>query len=149
HPFRRYLYRSRYAEHIRQFLQHFPVEQMQFVLLDELLKDPEAVCRRLCAFLGIEFKDSYAANWTGARNVRSHAPRWPALQRLLRSEGARDSLPARALRRLNVRLGPPIPPVDPADRAQLRAQLAPSVADLAALTGLPVLERWGYGGGAA
>lgn len=149
HPFRRYLYRSRYAEHIRQFLQHFPANQMHYLLLDDLLRDPEQACRQLCAFLGVEFRHDYAVRWTGAKNVRSHAPRWLTLQRWLRSEGTRDSLPSRALRRLNVRMGPPIPPVNAADRAKLRQQLAPSVAELAELTGLPVIERWGYGRGAA
>ncbi len=52
---RKYLVFSQglYAQHIREYLQYFPKEQMHFILFEDFVKDQEKECQKLYEFLGI------------------------------------------------------------------------------------------------
>lgn len=47
-----YVYRSEYHKHIRRWLDFFPLEQHSFIILEELLENPEAELRKVHQFLG-------------------------------------------------------------------------------------------------
>jgi hypothetical protein len=72
--------RSMYREQIEGWLRHFPREQVHFVLLEELVKEPERILTEVCAFLGVPGKLPPEALTMHAN--RGDAPRSPWLARL-------------------------------------------------------------------
>jgi len=70
-----YVYRSEYHKHIRRWLEFFPVEQHHFIILEELLENPEAELRRLHQFLGAPWHDGICFRRSNSRKVAAFAKR--------------------------------------------------------------------------
>ena len=70
-----YVEQSRYAKHLRAWLEHFPPEQMLIVLQEEIAADPQAQARRV-----YEFLEHLQRSCIGIR--------WQAFQRQLSAEVA-------------------------------------------------------------
>ena len=51
---RGYLERSRYVPQLRPYIEHFPSEQLQVHLYDDLRADAPGVVREICSFLGVD-----------------------------------------------------------------------------------------------
>lgn len=149
-----YVEQSRYATHLKRWLQYFPREQILVVLMDDIDKDPLAVARAVYGFLGIDA--NYIPEGLSKRFNRSFANRSrklvnikDALYKVTRAPGLNwiwrlgDSLGLKALyRRVNTMPSDvAIPPADPAVLADLRRQLAPEIEELSALIGRP-LDMW-------
>lgn len=71
--------RSLYQEQIGNWLQHFPREQLHFVLLEELVREPARVVGEVCAFLGAH--GEVPAHALTLHANRGDAPRSAFLQR--------------------------------------------------------------------
>jgi hypothetical protein len=136
---RRYVGRGVYVEQVERYLQHFPREQMLFVLHEDLKVDPENVLQTICRFLKVD--ESYS--FLSAR-LHRNIPKVPrsvwvnyAACTLFRSRGARA---LRAVQRWNEKPGR-YPPMNPETRGELTRFFAPHNDRLAALLGLD-LSRW-------
>lgn len=58
---------SRYATHVRRFLEHFPLSQMHFVLMDDLKRDLAGTLEQLFRFLEVD--SSVKIEDEGAKNT--------------------------------------------------------------------------------
>jgi hypothetical protein len=65
----RYLDVSSYYTQVEAFLAHFPAEQLLVVRTDELAREPEALVRRVAAFIGVKSADQF--DWTYRREYDS------------------------------------------------------------------------------
>lgn len=52
--YRTYLDSGHYAENIEAFLRFFPRKNFKFLLFDDLVKDPLAITKDVCGFLGVD-----------------------------------------------------------------------------------------------
>lgn len=68
-----YVEQGLYATHLRQWLRHFAREQVLVVLLEDVETEPDAVCRTVYRFLGVD--DSYVPDGLRERYNRSFASR--------------------------------------------------------------------------
>ena len=68
-----------YATHLRRFFDHFPRSQFTIHLYEDFRRNPEAVCRDVFAFLGVDA--GFRAD-VSARVNEPQLPRWPAIQAL-------------------------------------------------------------------
>lgn len=146
---------GRYAHYLRPYIEAFGRDRLHVALYDDLVASPAAYFSDMCRFLGI---NSFALPPGGEEQVLPSArPRWPWLAgRAYRAgtrvrEAGHPTLVGRvksnrmvqwALYRPYGDADRPVP--DPAIVAMLRERFAPDVEALEALTGLPVLDRWGY-----
>lgn len=145
---RRYLSRGKYSRHLEALFSCFPRDQVEIVLLEELKRDPEEVCRRIWSACGLP-PATLAA--TGRHNGAA-LPRWPILARWINRPGPvkrllRAAVPdtlASRLRTLLLRMNEreaQIPPLDPRTRRRLCAYFQPYNQELAQLLGRD-LDRW-------
>lgn len=141
-----YLEQSRYATHLKRWLDHFPREQVLVLLQEEIRETPEASARALYRFLGVaeDFE-------SGARNRRANESRVvknPGLDSALKQAGklvrglglgalveqAKHSPLVSRLRRANEQdLRTLVPPMQDQSRAALLQQLGPELDALAKL----------------
>jgi len=143
-----YVEQSRYAQHLRRWLAHFPREHILVVLQEEISADPRAQARRVYEFLGIA-RDHEPAS-VGKRANESYLPRSRTRERLIRSAGAtmrhlglgwidqglRRAGVVSALHganRLDIRKV--VPPMTEESRQRLQALLAEDTLQLAAMLG--------------
>ena len=152
----RYRAHCDYASQVTRWWAAFGKDRVKVIILDDLRDNPEAVLEGVLEFLGVspQFagRDEVLEAGQRARNSNRtvHIPalrRWvnhPRQRRIL--EGAQAAtvpglgLAIRAARRGNIRYVPRAP-LDPALKASLRAELAPSVDALEALLERP-LPGW-------
>ncbi|MEM1413777.1 MAG: sulfotransferase [Myxococcota bacterium] len=146
---RKWDYRSwgDYATHLERWFEAFPRERFHVLFLDDLKADPEGEARKLHDFLGLPHAPTTVEKTNVAKTLRSGR-----LAKAMRSKGspvrrAGKLLPAPARRRLgrlawewNVQRGRRAP-LEPALRASLTRELAPSVVRLEALLDTP-LASW-------
>jgi Sulfotransferase domain len=143
-----YLNCSRYYRQASEYLRFFPREQMLFLCLDELNRDPQALLRRTFAFLGVDpavpidgLSDAY--------NRRADLQRLPAWYFAARRSpllrGVKQRLPAGLRRALVTGItraaSRPLPEIGDELRAAVRPLLADDTARFRGLTGLP-FARW-------
>jgi len=136
---------SRYATQLREFYRRFDPSQILVVDLAELAEHPAVVVARVFDFLGLEQieLDDEALRPRNAYGDKGALPGWyralrrPALVRLA------HKLPQERLRRMQYffthRMTKPVERPQPSEEtlARVRAVLAPEVAELRELTGLP------------
>ena len=109
---------GRYATHLGRFFGIFPRDQIRIQLHDDYEREPLAVLRDICEFLGIDPHHHFDVS---SRHGESLVPRFPVLHRLRGRLGGTPALrwlPAaarRALRRVYHRRGAEIA-MDPEDR---------------------------------
>ncbi len=145
-----YADRGFYALQIRRFLDLFPAEQLAFVVMDELLAQPDIVLSRVCRFLGVAplppgtplGHGNPAARprsvWL-SRVLHGKSPVRRLGKRLFAPDGGVAGL-ARALRRGNLaRLDPE--PVEAATRRDLIERFRDDVTELEQITGRD-LSAW-------
>lgn len=157
-----YVEQSRYAKHLRLWLDCFPVTQVHVLLQEDVAESPEREVRRLYGFLGLE-ADFLASGARERANV-SAVPRNPAARESMRRLGrfarriglgsgvdALKQIPA--MRRLQERGQVPlrdlVPPMANATRAMLRELLADEVEQLRAILRREVLPWKNFELGAA
>ncbi|TCJ30168.1 sulfotransferase family protein [Nocardioides jejuensis] len=134
---------SRYATQLREFLAHFPREQVLVVDLADMNADATATMDRVFAFLGLppvalETGDLAAQNAYGSKGAHPgwyQALRQPWLIRLAHKmpSGWLQRVRNVVSRRVMKPVERPVP--SPETLARLRAHLAPEVSELRALTG--------------
>ena len=136
---------SRYATQLREFHRRFDPSQILVIDLAELAEHPAVVVARVFDFLGLEQieLDDEALRPRNAYGDKGALPGWyralrrPALVRLA------HKLPQERLRRMQYffthRMTKPVERPRPSEEtlARVRAVLAPEVAELRELTGLP------------
>lgn len=145
----------RYAHYLQPYIETFGHDRLHIALYDDLIASPDAYFADVCRFLGV---DPIALPPGGEEQVLPAArPRWPWLAgRAYRAgtrvrEAGHPTLVGRVKTNRVVQwaLYRPYGDADrpspgPATVSMLRERFAPDVAQLEALTGLPVLDRWGY-----
>jgi len=69
-----YLARSRYADQIENYLKFYSIDRMKFVLLDDLVKDPQGTLKDVLTFLDI---DASTTHWRSMNigNKTNYTPR--------------------------------------------------------------------------
>ena len=143
-----YVEQGLYAKHLRGWLEHFPLDQLLVVLMDDVLFDPETVSRAVYRFLGVD--DSFVPATAHGHFNRSYAMRSHAvgdfkdsLYTLTRTAGLRwawslaAGLGMRALYR-GINTAPSeavIPLPRPETIAALRRMFEPDLRELEALIG--------------
>ena len=135
---RGYQLRSVYHLQVENYLRVFPMEQMHFVVFEQLLKDPQRRVNDLLTFLGIE---PVSVVPTLPRSNETFIPRSRTVQWLSRRLFGRGTRPSWIVTRFNRRRAPGYPPMDPAIRARLRERFVEPNRRLAELTGLD-LSSW-------
>jgi hypothetical protein len=135
---RGYQLRSFYHQQVENYLRLFPKDQMHFLLLEDLLKDPMRQTNTLLRFLGVE---PIAAVPTLPRSNQTFIPRSRTAQWVIRRMFQQRTRPYQFLSRLNRREAPGYPPLDPALRTRLRERFREPNRRLAELTGLD-LSPW-------
>jgi hypothetical protein len=135
---RGYAKRSRYVEQVARYLEHFPREQMQFLLFEDLIRDPIGVLNRVLRFLEVDTQLERAPA-TNHSNV-TRAPRSVTLQWLARTMFD-DGPGFRFVKRFNVRREAGYPRIPRDLQARLTAEFQKPNEELAALTGLD-LSCW-------
>jgi hypothetical protein len=81
-----YVEQSRYAKHLRAWLEHFPRERVLIVLQEEIALDPATQARRIYEFLGIA--SDHESNFARRRANESYLPRSRSRERFVRAAGA-------------------------------------------------------------
>lgn len=143
-----YVEQSRYARHLRRWMEFFPASQFLIVLQEEIHDDPDGQARRVYDFLGVS--RAHCSTALNARTNESYLPlsrareeRIRSLGRLLRASRlgwvdrlARRSGLIRMLHSVNrVDIRTVVPPVTDTQRAALMAIFAEDVADVAEISG--------------
>lgn len=143
-----YVEHGRYATHLRNWLRHYSRTQILVVLMEDIAADPQAVCREVYRFVGVDdgfvpkgltsrYNASFAARWSPlgvAKDAAYGATRVPGL-RWLWQAAARTGL--RSLYRA-VNVVPSaavIPQADPRTLLELRELFAPEVRELETMIG--------------
>ena len=72
-----YVEQGLYATHLKNWLRHFPREQILVVLMEDVAADPRAVSRVVYAFVGVD--ESFVPSGLTERYNRSFANRSPGL----------------------------------------------------------------------
>jgi hypothetical protein len=149
-----YVEQGLYATHLRNWLRHFPREQVHVILLEDVMRDPRAVCRAVYRFVGVDeshvpagLTERSNASYTsrsrvlaGVKDAVYGATRRPVLRW---AWSAAAGLGLRSLYRgvNNVSSDDVIPPPREETLAQLRERFEPEVRDLEQLLGRP-LPTW-------
>lgn len=147
-----------YAQHIRMWQGFFGEENVHIVFFDDLRKDPQGVCDKVFAFLGLEPMNLDAE----VEQNSSHAPLRGWRKFLLRASrgqyaalapltfALRTVMPSNLRNRVRLAFKRNLRPppgsnrpekLSPEDRARFTAQLETQIDDLAALTGRS-LDDW-------
>lgn len=134
-----YVDRGRYAAQVERFYRRFGKQRCLVLLQDELKASADAVRSRLAAFLGLPVEGFAGEGRGGFHFNRAGVPRSRWLQRLRRHLRRWTPL-ALAIDRINLRRDG-YPPMDPATRQRLEAELGPEIQALEELTGLD-LSGW-------
>ena len=143
-----YVDQSRYATHLTRWRAHFPAEQILVLIQEEMLDDPAAALRNLCAFLQLD-PSGLGTGLEERRNVSDRARHiWlrtvlrrggDALRRVLPEErliALKRRAPFRQLLRYNsISLRREVGPLTQDDRQSLRVELAGEVEALRPLLG--------------
>ncbi|NDJ59674.1 MAG: sulfotransferase domain-containing protein [Chloroflexi bacterium] len=137
----RYRDRSVYATQVERYLTYFKPEQMLYLLFEDLVRDPHAVLRRACEFLGVDPEFTYPEDMP--RDNRTRIPASIPLQWLaFHTLGGQQSRIVKLVKRYNTRLGSNQYPAIPAEvQNELAAFYAPHNQRLAEITGLD-LSAW-------
>lgn len=135
---RGYQLRSLYHQQVESYLRLFPREQMHFLLLEKLLRDPLGEANALSKFLGAE---TITAAPTLPRSNQTFVPRSRTMQWMIRRCFQQRTSPYRLLSRLNRNRSPGYPPLDVNMRARLQDGFLEPNRQLAELTGLD-LSWW-------
>jgi hypothetical protein len=135
---RGYQLRSLYHQQVENYLRLFSREQMHFLLLEHLLKEPLQQTNALLRFLGVE---PIAAAPALPRSNQTFIPRSRTMQWAIRRTFQQRTRPYQFLSRLNKRDQPGYPPLDSAMRARLKGLFREPNRKLAELTGLD-LSPW-------
>jgi len=137
-PFAGYVLRSRYILQIERFAALYPIEQMHFLLFEDLVKSPIDTLNPIADFLGVgRFPEPLG-------EVHSNVTRMPLSRRSLWAVGQAlgyESYPYKVTRTLNNIVTRPKPAMPKHLRAELVESLRPDNDRLAALTGLD-LSAW-------
>jgi hypothetical protein len=142
-------YRGLYADQLRRVFALFPPEQVLVLIFEEVMADPHAALRQVCAFLQIR-QDLFEGQDLAAKVGESRRPARPALRRLATALGKyvrdrdQDWIVAAARRLGADRVfgdAGRLPPVEPALRRLLLGQYAADVRQLEQLLGRP-LDLW-------
>jgi hypothetical protein len=149
-----YVEQGRYATHLKNWLQYFPMDQMLVVFMEDVISDPVATARAVYGFLGVDA--DYVPDHSSKQYNRSFANRSLKLAALKDSVYSLTRSPAgrwiwdlagnlglkSAYRRFNTLPSEQvIPPPEPETLAHLRKVFAPEVAELGELTGRS-LTKW-------
>jgi hypothetical protein len=150
-----YVEQSRYAKHLRNWLSHFPAEQLHVVFQEELSTQAASVTRALYRFLGVD--EGFQPGIADARANESRLSTRPELEAAfkrgasaLRRAGLGPLVSAvtrsravQSMRRASeVSLRDLVPPMQEATRARLVDMLQPDMHELARLLGRETLP-WG------
>lgn len=148
-PLWHYQRKGRYAAQLARYLRHFPREQILVAIYDELKRNPVGLLQRIYSFLGVEegFVPDTARRWNPGG-----VPHSVTLQRVLKFPNPLRStigafLPAGAKRtlkhliqRANLRPAPKLP--EDVRDALTRHLYTDEIAEMEAVTGLPVTDEW-------
>ena len=135
---RGYVERSKYVDQVERFLDSFPIEQMHFMLFEDLLTSRKEELDKVAGFLGLEpFATAPAAL---ASNITS-MPVSPVSLWLVRRLFGRVSLPFRLVHKVNYLYARDKPKMPRDLQEQLAVLFEPYNERLAQLTGLD-LSAW-------
>jgi hypothetical protein len=137
-----YLAPGRYLEHIEALLEHYPREQLDVIVFDDLAAKPTEVFQAACRFLGAD--DTIVPDNVGSvvNSYMYYYPRW--LWAIFVKVRIGKFLPGRvgaALYRKMVRTADPYPPMDANTRARLIEYFRPHNDALSAWLGRD-LSHW-------
>lgn len=134
--FKGYLRRSVYAEQVKRYLNYFPLEQMKFLLFEDLIHQPQATLQSAFEFLNVaHFEIDRLPKSANATYIpKSIYLEW--LSKKLLGKTAYSFI-----HQVNRRQTEGYPPLSPALQQQLQQHFEPHNAELTALTGL-TLGPW-------
>jgi len=141
-----YLESSRYATHLRRWLEHFPREQVLVLLQEEIRESPRESARAIYRFLGVD--EDFESAGLERRANESRVAKHPGLDGALKRAGSvvrgvglgalaeqvkRNPLVTRLRRASEQDLRTLVPPMQPHSREILLSQLGPELDALAGL----------------
>lgn len=97
-PHRRYLWASRYAEHIEAWRNTFGTESVAVFLTDDL-REPQRFWRELSTFLGVDLGRERLSALTPRQTNAAAGRRWRWIDSAVRSTGGRDGALIGSLRK--------------------------------------------------
>jgi Sulfotransferase domain len=131
--FRGYVERSKYVDQVRRFLEYYRLEDMHFLLFEDLLANPSAELDRLTQFLGVS---PFEQNLPVLHSNPTRMPPFPKLLYHARRFGGTGGLLFRTLNRLSNLMpvgGPEIPQSLAAELASVYEVCNEDLAELAKL----------------
>jgi hypothetical protein len=138
------LNRGKYSDQIKRYLNFFPREQMLFLLLDDLIREPQSTMRRVFEFLeinpNIEVEQGLRKNY--AKNSPVYYPRSIFLNWMSNRLFKESSVPYQMVDRLNRGVTSGYPPLKEDTKALLTKYYEPYNAQLSELIGCD-LGTWG------
>jgi hypothetical protein len=137
-----YIERGRYLKQLQQVREHFPEEQLQVLLFDDLREKPEDVFAQVCRFLEID--DSVRPSILGQKMNGQAVIAYPRLWNTMLRVHLRRYVPDSTIVRIAEGLMKPAthPPVDHAVRAELLERFAPDNAELGEWLGRDLVSLW-------
>jgi hypothetical protein len=152
--FPRLVERGRYAAHLRRYFDHFPAEQLQVSMFDDLRADAQSYADDIFAFLGVSpltlptsaLQRRMPAGVPRSRTVTATTKKASRLVlrlglRRMRSTVKRSTLVRQMLYRPYAKDRPTI---GAEVAARLQSEFASDVRDLDTLLDRPVSQLWGY-----
>jgi hypothetical protein len=135
--FKGYVKRSFYIEQIERYLQYFSLNQMHFIIFEEMIKDQNAELNRLSEFLGIEHQEM-------KRDILSNITYLPKSRNIeyLSRKLFSDSLIYKVIHKLNQKSSDGYPPINESTRKYLADYFAPYNRQLQELLGIDILRYW-------
>lgn len=143
-----YVEQSRYATHLKRWMEYFPKEQILVLLQEEIKDDPHGQSMLVYRFLGID--EHYVSSATEGRANESYLPKSREKERLMQNLGSvaraaglgagvellRKTGLINALKQANRQnIRDVVPPISPVARQKLETLLAQEVKELAILLG--------------
>jgi len=126
-----------YINQIKLYLRYFPIEQMFFVILEEMKRNPHQVVQRLFEFLGVD--PSLKVKGIGIIRNQGGMSRSKLTQMAVnRIFGERRNQFRKLIQKINTRSG--YPPMNPTTRKALEEFYRPCNEELAKLTGINISD---------
>ncbi len=150
---------SRYATHLKRYLEYFDRSAVHVALFDDLSKDPQGFIDPVLSWLGVDpmtldeelvaqrLPASGARSTTVARTVRDVAD-WARRRNAARLVGRikRAPLVHKVLYKPLGGSSGPTPTMSPAEAQFVRDQLEPEIAEFEQLIGIDLRARWNWAG---
>lgn len=134
--FKAYLQRSKYVEQVQRYLEYFTIDQMHFLLFEQLKSNEIEEIEKITEFLNIPTFDITKL----PKSNKTYLPRSVYLEHLAFKLFGR-SVAWKVIHRLNKKTTPGYPKLEPSLREKLKKYFVPYNQDLSKIIGLD-LEAW-------